>query len=279
MRVLLSSCGVGVNVEAPESFLTQILKNDFIKKGFPSLSLHKPDFSSPIIRVNFSDKFSLSENYPLFEYSGNNALDVLFMAQHVLERRRQEKNMYCINSSCAEFQGKAVILFGWKDTGKTSVAINLSRKKGFEFVSESMTVMNPKKEIVGRIHFLEEDNDFLKKKYGFEEDCLSIEKICEVSSSPCSVKMFVYPQLASENKLLNWTDTDKARFHLYEQFSMEIRSVFKNIHDYSRPLMPLDTVELSLKRAEFTKLLAHETVILQIRGDLDFICDKIEENL
>ena len=71
-----------------------------------------------------------------------------------------------------------MLLFGWKDTGKTSVAINLARNHGFKFVSEGRTVIDTKYKIVGKIQHLEEDNDFCVQDF-MNEGKKSCSRLCE----------------------------------------------------------------------------------------------------
>ena len=279
MKKSLLSCNVGVNIESDEFFLEKILSNNFIRKYIPSPKIGNPLILSPLIKVTFSSYFNLIEDYPLYHYQGCNELDVLYLAQYLLERMRQEANMYTIHSSCAERKGKAIILFGWKDTGKTSVAINLAKNYAFNFVSEGVTVIDDNKQVIGRVHYLEEDNDFFKKKYHFSADCIDVNKICKCTQELCKVELFVYPQISIDNNIIEWTGTDKAKFHLFELFSMDIRGVFKNLNNYTFPLRSIDTPFLARKRARFTRNLAEKTRILQIRGGMKFICETISDLL
>ncbi len=281
-RLNLASCGQGIGLSFNnERFLKDMIASDFIKKYIPSPEITenpKSDFYiSPRIVVKDSNVFAFEENYPEFKYQGNDFYDILFLAEYLLERKRQEANLYSTHSSCAEKEGKAVLLYGWKDTGKTSTAIHLAKEHGFKFFSEGRTVIDDDFNLVGTIQYLEEDNEFLKNKYNFQENCLDVTKLCEVSNVIPKLNMLVYPQITESPFEARIWDDGKNRYHLYEQFSQVIRGVAKNINDYTQPVQSIDTPKLAMQRALFTKKLSDKFKTQQLRGSLEDICKEINK--
>jgi len=275
----LSSCRKVISLLFDnEEFRKKLLGSDFIKKYIPSPNINLNGQSAlPRINITKSPAFHLNGNYPEFNYKGHNFNDILFLAEYMLERLRQEDGLYSIHSSCAEKKGKAVLLYGWKDTGKTSTALHLAREYGFNFLSEGRTVIDNSFNISGTIKFLEEDNDFLKEKYNFNENCLDISKICNMSNQASKLSLLVYPQITNTQLEVKIWDDDKNKYHFYEQFSQVIRGVAKNINDYSCPIDSIDTMELAIKRTQFINHLSQSFKTYQIRGSLESICDTINQ--
>ncbi|MBN1377268.1 hypothetical protein JW949_02950 [Candidatus Woesearchaeota archaeon] len=279
-KINLISCkqNIGVTLRFNDkNFLKEVIESDFIKKYIPSpkISFQSQD-DFPIINIKKSRLFSLSGDFPKINYQGDNLKDILFIADYFLERARQENKLYSIHSSSVEKDSKAVLLFGWKDTGKTSVALNLARNYSFNFLSEGRTVIDKDFIICGCIHYLEEDNEFLKKEYDFSEDCLYVSKLCTLSSNNKSrLVLLVYPQITQGPLEVRQWDENKSRYHMYELFSYIIRGVAKNINNYSCPLPSIDTIELAKKRSDFIKNLVDKNKIYQLRGKIEDICDEI----
>jgi len=260
-----------------DKVLEKTIKSDFMKKFIPNSEISETKVEgSPKIDIYYDEKFNLEGEYPSFTYYGDNYRDILYLSQFMFERKRQETGKYGIHSSCAEDDSGAVVLFGWKDSGKTSVAIHLAKEYGFLFSSESRTIIDRDLNVVGRIKFLEEDNGFLKKKYNFGGDCLDISKICNLSSDKKTpLDLMIYPQITGDSLIVREWDNQKALYHMYELFSYGIRGVAKNINDYNCPLQSLDTIELAKQRTEFVKDLVNKKKVIQIRGNIDDICKEI----
>ncbi len=274
----LYSCGQGISlVFDSREFMEEMLGSDFIKKYIPSPEIEHGGIIIPAkINVSSRENFSFSGDYPEFNYCGNNLYDVLFLSEFMLERARQEADMYSIHSSSASRNGKAVLLFGWKDTGKTSVALHLAREHGFKFLSEGRTVMDKDFRITGKIHHIEEDNDYLKERYGFDDSCLDVSRLCPISSDNDEMELMIYPQITGYPLEIRPWDFAKASYHMHELFGYVIRGATKNLNNYQCPVQSIDTPELAKKRCKFVNSLVNSKKVIQIRGSLEDICKTID---
>ena len=274
----LYSCERGISMIFDSTeFMEKMLDSDFIKKYIPSPKIEiGAKILVPRVNISRSNDFCFSGDFPEFNYYGNNFYDALFLSEFMLERARQEAGMYSIHSSCAGRNGKAVVLFGWKDTGKTSVALHLAREHGFKFLSEGRTVIDSDFRIAGKIHHIEEDNDYLKEKYGFGDSCLDVSKLCPISSDKDEVELMIYPQITGYPLEIKSWDFAKASYHMHELFGYVIRGATKNINNYQCPLQSIDTPELSKKRCGFVNSLVNNKKVIQIRGSLEDICNTLD---
>jgi len=274
----LSSCDVSINVSAPESVLERILSSNAVYEVLPSPSIGEEVKDSPLIEITESDEFEVIEDYPHYYYKGKSASDVMLIAMLMLERLREEKGEYSIHSSSVEKDGKAVILFGWKDSGKTTTALNLCNNFYFKFLSEGRTVVDRDLKIVGRMLGVDNDHHSLKGKYINRTKRLLDEDKYSPLDKESKLALMVYVQLSPYNEVIRWEPL-KAKFHLYELFTHDIRGQGSLINNYSKPLKPVDTEELADARAKFVDKLTLNVPVYQIRGTPDFISEKIAEIL
>jgi hypothetical protein len=273
----IRSCSVGINLKGDKRLIYAAITSPVYRKIITSPKLDKPCSKYPTLVVRKSRKFRLVEGYPLAKYWGNSPEDVITIAKHMLERIKQEHGIYTIHGSAVSKNDEGVVLFGWKNTGKTSTAIYLVKNKGFEFVSDGQMSINEKGEIIGRITEFEDLYNKLKKLYKIEN--INNLKIESEDKKP-KISLLVYPQIAPTNEVINWGNSPTSIFHLYEQLSIEIRGLYASyINNFSRPLCSLDTVNLAIRRIAFVKRLLKQTKVLQIRGSVKFIAEEIIKNL
>lgn len=274
-RVSLNSCGVGVNLVGDGKFLSEILSDELIGRTLSSPSVGPANGKNPTLIVHKSNRFILREGYPEAVYYGKNKDDVVSIAKHMLERRKQEQGLYTIHGSAVSKNDRAVFLFGWKNTGKTSVAISLTRLKGFSFVSDGQATIDKNIRLVGSVPVIEEIYPYIRQKYKVSKDLNELRH--EDPSKKVKIGMFVFPQIACGNKVIEWGNSPKSIFHMYELLSIEIRGIYSSyINGFRRPLSSLDTLALSVKRLSLARKIASEVPIFQIRGNINFICNTID---
>lgn len=278
MKKSIRSSNSAVNIEGQDKFLTRILRRNTIPRIIPDSSIDEAVDSAPLIKVTESDTFIFKDTYPIYYYSGKKIDDIIFIAQYALNRKREEKGKYSIHSSAVEKNGNAIILFGWKDTGKTTTAIKLTEEYDFKFVSEGSTVIDENLKICGRILLLEGDKGYLKTKYNFKNKYKAMNELCCVSDNSAKIKMMIYVQLSPFKEVKLWGNTNQSKFHMYELFSQDIRGVTKIINNYKMPLKSLDTKKIAFCRAKFINKLVSNVPIYQIRGDPEFV-SKIINNI
>ncbi|MGC8681957.1 MAG: hypothetical protein ACP5TF_01520 [Candidatus Acidifodinimicrobium sp.] len=272
----LESCGVGVNIIGNGRLISKTINNKLIKKVITSPSISQINKNYPSVFVRYSKRFQLKEGYPKTEYSGDNTDNIISIAKHLLERKKQESGMYSIHGSAVSKRGKAIFLFGWKDTGKSSTAISLVKYKGFSFVSDGQATIDSNARIVGKVKIMEELSPYIKKNYKISE---SMEELVQDNQDEKpKIAAFVYPQISNSNLKTIWGYSEKSIFHMYELLSIEIRGVYSCYIDrFRRPLSSLDTVDLSVKRIALARRIAKTIPIIQIKGDMQFICDEAEK--
>jgi len=272
----LESCGVGVNIIGNEALVSKTVNDKLIKKIVTSPSIHIVNKNYPSVFVKLSKKFRLEEGYPKSIYYGNNTNDIVSIAKHLLERKKQENGMYSIHGSAVSKEGKAIFLFGWKDTGKSSTAINLVKNKGFKFVSDGQATINNNARIVGKIKLLEELSPYIKEHYKISENIKELKQ--DDQKERPKIIAFVYPQITNRNVTIRWGKSKKSIFHMYELLSIEIRGIYNcYINGFRRPLSSLDTISLSVKRVALARKFAETIPIIQIKGNMHFICNEIEK--
>ncbi len=274
----LESCGVGINIIGDRKLVLKTLNDKLIKKIVTSPSINNVNKRYPYVFVNRSNKFHLKENYPKSEYTGNKPKDIISIAKHLLERKKQESMMYSIHGSAVSREGKAIFLFGWKDTGKSSTAISLVKNNKFNFVSDGQATIDRNANIVGKIKIMEEISPYIKEHYKIYEDMKGLNQD-SIEEKP-RIAAFVYPQITGNNVKIIWGNSKKSIFHMYELLSIEIRGLYScYIDGFKRPLSSLDTIDLSVKRIGLARKIAKSIPIVQIKGSMKFICNEIEKLL
>ena len=195
---------------------------------------------------------------------------------YVMNRLRQERGEYAIHSSSVEKNEKAIILFGWKDSGKTTVSLNLCNKYGFKFLSEGRTIVSNDLKVAGRVLHVEKKKTSLHAKYADRRRPLLDESMCSPIDKKPKVGMLVYVQLSPFNEVYRW-DYEKSKYHLYGLFTHDIRGESKLLNNYTWPLRDIDTQKLAFERERFVDKLVSEVPVYQIRGSSNFISKKICE--
>lgn len=270
-ELIVNSCNEEVKLLSTHSLKEILESSAFGKRYIPSLKIKEKGNPKANLEVKISNDFEIKGNFPNLKYSGKSMIDVLVLSEYMLERLRQENNKYSIHSSSVEKNGKGIVFFGWKDSGKTTLSLMLSQKYGFNFLSEGKTVIDGNLNVVGCIHSLESNKEFIQKNFGNE--ILNELPL----SNQAKVKMFIYPQITFENlKIENWNN-EMGDFHLYENFSWKIRAANARINDFSHPLSSLDTFEIAKRRSDFVKKTIGEVEIYHLRGNPEDICKKVEE--
>jgi len=92
------------------------------------------DLSNPIVVKD--NKMII--NYPQNELTESN---LLYLGFNFLEKQFGEKGMCSCHSACIEKDGEAILLIGEAGAGKTSIAVNLCQKSGYNLISNDMTLI------------------------------------------------------------------------------------------------------------------------------------------
>lgn len=273
-KLIIDSCNEKVEILSTNS-LKEILEtsiSSFGKRYIPSLKIKEEGNPKARLEIELTSKFNLKGKFPYLKYEGENPVDMLVLTEYMLERLRQENCKYSIHSSSVEKNGKGIIFFGWKDSGKTSLSLKLSLEYGFNFLSEGKTIIDKDFKVVGCIHRLESKKEFIKRKFKLEDSLNNL-----TLSKGARAKLFIYPQITFEKlKIENWNN-EIGDFHLYEHFSWKIRAANARIYDFSYPLPSLDTQKIARERSNFIKNLINKIKVYHIRGRPKDICAKVDE--
>ena len=141
-KLIIASCDEEVEILSINSLKELLETSTFGNRYIPSLKIKENGNPKARLKVELSNKFNLKGRFPYLKYEGENPVDILVLAEYMLERLRQENHKYSIHSSSVEKNGQGIIFFGWKDSGKTSLSLKLTLEYSFNFLSEGKTVID-----------------------------------------------------------------------------------------------------------------------------------------
>lgn len=200
--------------------------------------------------------------------------DIIVLCDYLLERYRQEKGIYTIHSSAVFKENNGIlIVVNLTGSGKTSTALSLINRHGFEIFSDEKTLVSGPN-MVGQVKkiFLED-----KTRSSLSKNNIQVDSELDISKeSDKQIKMIIVPMIiegASEVTVKEYTKP-QLKWMLYEEISKDIRLVNGMIFNMSEPLMPLDTKEIAKQRLKYAEELSKIKAYL-VQGSIESVTSKI----
>jgi hypothetical protein len=231
------------------------------------------------------------------DVESNDFIDVLIMV--IMQYILQTKGIFVLHSSAVCRNGTATILWGESGAGKTSIAIRLCQKFGFEFISNDSTLVTLDKEgkllVIGSLkrniklrefseqfngkgQFLKQYNDKYESKRIVQPHEIMIE---ENTVYPLLVDRVFKIKLDKTEKLqYSFVDHYRAKLLLYDELSKVIRGsstlpVYGKNKEKRLVLNNFDSEYLYKKRTNLIEILVRDYLKCGLRGSLNEICETI----
>jgi hypothetical protein len=275
---VVKSGGVAVRVRSwSAAWAQKIRASKFLAEYIPDPSVSE-DKNIPVIATLLLKKgaASFSGGFPYSEYRAPSydEKDIISIIEFILERAREERGIYCIHSSSAVIDGKAVIFFGGATgMGKTRLALRCGEIREGEIYSDEKTLVDFKKGIAtGGVRSAYLEKQFYKKR-GISGMPAAFSKKRKVP-----ISFFVHPfveESAKKTFIERW-DEEKFEWHLYEESSRKIRGVSRRIFSGAVPIMSADTPEIARRRIRDIKYFTKKKACYYMRGTESGICVAIK---
>jgi len=249
-------------------------KLDFMAEYIPLARIVPGPEHDARLDVRSGAEFTLQINYPSALMQSGNDVEIIAMAEHILERARQEKGTYCLHASSASFAGKGVLFMGAiPDIGKTSLAMR-SGEQGHRFISDEKTLLSGLN-IVGGINTIKMRKAW-QQKYG--RGLVSASSMYDTATT-AQASAIVVPYIDNGKTEVTVWPKDKAFWHLQEELSRKIRGVSRLTDNFQTLAPSLDTDLLARKRISYARHLAESIPVYAIRGTPEQIIRSLEEML
>lgn len=275
--VIIDSAGVRVSVTSPNLELIQALKkSEFLVRYVPSYRiLDKSIHVSANIVLRIGRPF-FHLKYPKADYVNilYEEKDIVSLIEYLLERARQEVNIYCLHSSSVIVGGKNIIFWGGASgMGKTRLALALSERFGAQLYSDEKTLLNLKQNItVGGVTTIYLSKPYLQKKF----EGVNFHQFFQPERS-FPVGLFVYPNVEKNSNSVHierW-DTNKFGWHLYEELSRKIRGTSRRIFHNTLPVLSIDSLPIAKRRSAEVEAYIQKIPCYYMRGSEKLICENI----
>jgi len=260
-----------------------IEKNQLLYRFIPNFDFAKTvKIAFLSIENNTKKNFSFSIQGSLLQgdYGTDfSSTDVIVLTEYLLERLRQESDIYTIHASSVYKKDRGVLLIGnLTGTGKTSTALYLQKKLKFSIYSDEKTLVNANKKIlVGQIEKIFLEDKTIK--------CLNSaninlqEEVLISKTSNKTLSLIIIPQviLGLSSPVIKHYSKPQLKWILYEGFSKDIRLVNGMVFDMTIPIIPLDTQQIAQKRLDDTIVLSEKIPCYLIQGSLSQIGEEINK--
>lgn len=292
-KLLITSLNMVAKLESNiPQVIEDIRLSSFMPQYIPALTLipkiNRRSHVKVVIRQH--DTFRVSLRYPLCEIWGTYPRDfdqreIVALMGYLLERCRQERGVYTISGSAVGKRDRGLLIFGGASgLGKTSLAAKLCSEFGFFLLADERVLLaqvrsrgeRPSAYILGGVG----EPAFNKPAslYQIDKGLAEIGTAISKRTAPCKLLLAIQPLICKEGSLgVDRWDEDKADWHFYEELSRKIRGVSRRIHNLTYPLPPLDTLDISKRRAVFSWQVAQTVPFYSIAGDLTKVAHKVAE--
>src|SRR3989344_805571 len=250
-NLIIESAGANIKIESDNlEILRSVERDPFLDEYIPNCEIvknHLKKIDCGII-INKSKIFKIRLLYPIVYCFQPKMVDVkglIALIGYLLERARNEKDIYSIHSSVIAKKGKAVIIFGGAtNLGKTITAKMAADKFGWLFYADEIALIDSlKNKIIGGV------------KIAVNCDKFKSFQLPNTNEEP-RLTAFVHPHIDNGlNQIKKW-NRNKFFWHLKEELARKIRGGSKAINFFSYPLGSLDTFIIAKKRLEFAKKIA-----------------------
>lgn len=194
----------------------------------------------------YSNSFKIKEDF----------WDIATISEYFLEKKRQKKGVYCLHSSTAIVNQKAIIFWG----GATGIGKTTFAKETFKSLRGSL--LFDEKTLV----------DFVSQRVigGIIADCKTKNiKAFKNTEKSYPIAFFIFPHLERQGQpIIKKWNPQMFNWHLYEEVSRKIRGVSRRINNLSYPLPSLDTFQLSQKRVKLVKFLTKTISCFYLEGSV-----------
>lgn len=301
----------GVNIYSENKRVIELLRGDFEPfipgwrveqsegKNLPSLECVFGNVRE--IKINEGGNFFISGLFEEFLQSHT----IPYFIHYILESERARKGKATIHAAAVSKNGKGVLILGKQGSGKTSITLELCRKRGYSLVGNDLVLTGLQKGkgyLYGgtkifriRATTIRDYNKDLEKFFKSNDnndkwtwiaivgpDKLQIQKEKAVVPIHAIYHIHLYPP--GHNFIAKEVDRIFSRIYLYQIFSEYIRGsaiiplIGKDLRfcDY---IPPLDTREAFEKRISFINWIINNKNYKYIAGTLADVCTFIDQNL
>lgn len=251
------------------------------------------DLSNPIVVKD--NKMII--NYPQNELTESN---LLYLGFNFLEKQFGEKGMCSCHSACIEKDGEAILLIGEAGAGKTSIAVNLCQKSGYNLISNDMTLigsdgenlyacggtkfinlrlLSVKNNMPSLLYLFGNDNeDQWTNKVSIMARNIGINEQYDITL--IRTVLFVHVDDRDKFKVSNG-DSWRNNFLLYQNVSSHIRgtaATFVDKRGYPLGYIPsFETVETYEQRRKLINVINNNPNYRYVSGALDDVLDYINK--
>ena len=272
MLVVHSLAG-SLNVLCSSNQSEAIITSNFTRVYIPGVSFDEDlEQSSPTLVVGVgTTAFSLAKGgWKLVLGKNANIESLIVVLGYCLEYCRQLHGQFMMHGTAAlTSRGAVLFIGGASGIGKTSSAIELAKLEGTHILADDRVVVSSTGDVVSfnsQLHF---NKQILETRYTVTDILMANEKL----TTPVYriVQPVTYPDSSLDVIEDPW-DSNKSKFHLYEELSRSIRGVSKTITD-DYPLISLDTVVLANERMLLAALLSTGCTVSTLYGSPETIAN------
>lgn len=306
-KFCIETCGAKVTIDTDVD-LKKYVEENKDRFNFPNLKIldieHENNENIFEYRnVDIDDSSIICDNnkiqlhYPIKELTKQN---IIYSARYLLEKQWGENGKATCHSACVEKDGKAILILGNEGAGKTSIALNLCMRYGYNLISNDQTIIGKQDDILmafGGTKFIslrytsvKENMPNLIKVFGekeieeWSEKVIVMARDLEIKEVNEKVPIEQVVRVHTDNRIdsLKSSQGDNWRnnFLLYEILTENIRNTNSTIVDkYGHPIgyVPsYDTKEMYEKRVDVINTINKNKYYRYLSGNMIDIINNIE---
>lgn len=283
MKIYLSSGGVGLEVSCENDLANALTEFAFLKQYVPDLDVSLEETKSILATLEVTEgPYSFdyeNNNYKISAKVGSNLSlhDLVTLIDHVFERERQLKGVYCLHGSASSFNGKGVWFMGpVSGLGKTTLNLSLCMDHGFKFIGDEKVLLDERINLSGGVKDITYNKEGLMSSLSVNFHNMTAQELgskIQIEGSRIPLKLMILPVLVKGCSLMEedmW-DERKIAFHLFEELSRKIRGVSRRVNNFRLPVDSIDSLEISTSRSDIANLTASKISAYILKGSKELI--------
>lgn len=260
---IFSSSVSSIYLDIEDEIWKRMIKMNIWENYIPSFSFKRAKHGKNKLRIDLKilkkNKFRFKLEKDKVIYSNSFKIkedfwDIATLSEYLLEKNRQKRGIYCLHSSTAIVNQKAIIFFGGATgMGKTTFAKEIFKSlNGSLFFDEKTLIDFTSQKVIGGIL-----TDWNPQNI----------KSLKIPEKSYPIAFFIYPHIERQGRpvIKKW-NPQIFDWHLYEEVSRKIRGTSRRINNLSYPLLSLDTFQLSQKRVKLVETLTKNIDCFYLKG-------------